>query len=479
MADTTDSNTAEFDPSSPPPSSTIANASVFTKNEHDIERAIPPDPEPELQYPVLFSKTFCQRGDPEVKKARMVYLRSFLLGLFMVVLAMFSIFSIYWGSLWKIPAHPLEGWIVDFDEGVVGQAAIAALPNSSIIAWRIIPGTEFPGGVSEIMDKVKDDQTWIAVAVNQGASSRLEASIVNPDPSYNGADAITVYAAEARNENAYRALIRPFMQTTLDIFALNFATQLAPQLSSAPDIASLLSTSPQTVVSPVSYTIVNLLPFDQPVASAVAFVGLIYCLILTFFVVMIAYGAREESGINKMLTYRSLVIVRLVTSTLGYLALSFCYTIFNLAFKLNIWHRYGSVAFLLFWMLNWVGMCSVGLALEAVISILTPKYVPFFLILWIIVNVSVSVYPIDVLPRIYHYGYAAPFYNVSNSIRSLVFGTRNILGLNFGVLIAWVVVSCITLPFIQLIVRRKQEAVQNAAIIARRRAQEKRSPVVR
>jgi len=37
---------------------------------------------------------------------------------------------------------------------------------------------------------------------------------------------------------------------------------------------------------------------------------------------MIAYGAREESGINKMLTYRSLVIVRLVTSTLGYLCLS-------------------------------------------------------------------------------------------------------------------------------------------------------------
>ena len=73
---------------------------------------------------------------------------------------------------------------------------------------------------------------------------------------------------------------------------------------------------------------------------------------------MIAYGAREESGINKMLTYRSLVIVRLVTSTLGYLCLSvssfpflffpsqihaisaqFFYTLLNLAFKLDIWHK--------------------------------------------------------------------------------------------------------------------------------------------
>jgi len=110
MADTTNSNTAEFDPSSSPPSSTIANVSVFTKHEHDIERATLPEPEPER--PILFSKTFCQRGDPEVKTARFIYLRSFFLGLFLVVLAMFSIFSIYWGSLWQIPAHPLEGWIV-------------------------------------------------------------------------------------------------------------------------------------------------------------------------------------------------------------------------------------------------------------------------------------------------------------------------------------------------------------------------------
>jgi hypothetical protein len=66
-----------------------------------------------------------------------------------------------------------------------------------------------------------------------------------------------------------------------------------------------MSVSPQTVVTPVSYTIVNLAPFDQPVyvllhsrflssshfrfvysASAITFVGLIYSLITAFFVVV-------------------------------------------------------------------------------------------------------------------------------------------------------------------------------------------------
>jgi hypothetical protein len=92
---------------------------------------------------------------------------------------------------------------------------------------------------------------------------------------------------------------------------------------------------------------------------------------------------------------------------------------------------------------------SSGLALESMITILTPKYIPFFMILWIIgtlvylliypnvtnsalssttsciANVSVCIFPIDILPGIFHYGYAAPFYNLSHSIRSIAFSTRD------------------------------------------------------
>ena len=35
------------------------------------------------------------------------------------------------------------------------------------------------------------------------------------------------------------------------------------------------------------------------------------------------------------------------------------------------------------------------------------------------------IYPIDMLPQIFRYGYAAPFYNISQSVRTIVFGTRN------------------------------------------------------
>jgi hypothetical protein len=102
-------------------------------------------------------------------------------------------------------------------------------------------------------------------------------------------------------------------------------------------------------------------------------------------------------------------------------------------------------------MMSWLAMCALGGAVESMITILTPSFISFFLLLWIIgasscpyfswnyhhpkllihthwisvANVSVCVYPLVLLPGVYRYGYAMPFYNVQQTIRSLVFGTRN------------------------------------------------------
>ncbi|PPQ88905.1 hypothetical protein CVT25_009140 [Psilocybe cyanescens] len=414
-----------------------------------------------------FTKGFFEKGDPSVKAARIEYLKSYVSGLLMVVLTIFTVFAIYWGSLWKVPAHSLRGWIVDFDGGRVGQMVtqnfLDVNLSNHVIKWKVIPPSRFHKGVTDVAHALKDEQTWVAVVINAGASDGLQAATDNPDPAYNGSQAITVYVVEARNENAYRAFIRPIVQVTLESFKLDFAIQFASELSFLPNLVDILSSSPQTVANPVSYTLVNLIPFNQAVASAVVFVGLIYLLILSFFIVMIAFTARQVSGLEVILSFKSLVVVRLVSSFCGYFLLSLFYSLLSLAFKLDLTRKYGQGGFLVFWMCNWFGMLSVGLALESLITLLTPKYIPFFMILWIIVDVSVCIFPIDVLPRIFHYGYAAPFYNVSKSIRSLAFGTKDTLGLNFGILMIWILISCITLPAIQWYVRWKQIKVIKSA----------------
>jgi hypothetical protein len=100
-------------------------------------------------------------------------------------------------------------------------------------------------------------------------------------------------------------------------------------------------------------------------------------------------------------------------------------------------------------------MLAVGLAIDALLTILPLPTFPFFVLLWIISNVAVCPFPIEVLPVIYRYGYAMPFYNVSRGIRTVLFATRNRVGFSFGILIAWIGLSCITIPVFEWIKRRR------------------------
>lgn len=136
------------------------------------------------------------------------------------------------------------------------------------------------------------------------------------------------------------------------------------------------------------------------------------------------------------------------------------YSLLNVAFQIDFTRHFGRSGFMAFWMLNWAGMMAVyvhslsslaslikpfaisGLALESMITLLTTRFIPFFMITWILSkkirwylitihwttyagNVSVCIAPIQVLPGIYRYGYAAPFYNLSRGFRTIAFSTKN------------------------------------------------------
>jgi len=61
--------------------------------------------------PAIFSKQFFE-NDPDVARARAIYFKAYFMGLGLVILTIFIVFSIYWGSLWRVPEHALQGWIV-------------------------------------------------------------------------------------------------------------------------------------------------------------------------------------------------------------------------------------------------------------------------------------------------------------------------------------------------------------------------------
>lgn len=81
--------------------------------------------------------------------------------------------------------------------------------------------------------------------------------------------------------------------------------------------------------------------------------------------------------------------------------------------------------------------------MESIFTFLGVQWAGYFLPFWIIVNVASSFTSFELMPGFYKYGYAFPFYHAIEGTRTIVFGTKNHLGRNFGVLIAWTVLGLI------------------------------------
>jgi hypothetical protein len=414
-----------------------------------------------------FSKGFFDK-DPITSKARADYLKIVVASTLFVTIAIWTVLSIYWGALWKSVelTHHLDGWVVDFDGGEIGSTVsqyLAAIHAKDSISWHVQPANLFPNGPADLAHAVSEEQCWVAVAINAGATSRLTQAVESANSTYDGSLAITAFGNEARNENAYGALILPNIQKPLQQVSQQFAISYAQQIATQSNLQALLSQAPNVVTQPLWYTIDNLHPFDVPVAAAVDFVGLIYLLILSFIIANQQFAARLQSGIQRRLRTRSLVMLRVAAPVITYFWISLMYSLLSVAFGVPFNRKFGHSGFLVYWMMSWCGMMALGLGLEAMLTLLTAKFIAFFLILWIIGNVSVCYYPIDALPSIFRYGYAAPFYNVSRTVRTVVFGTQNRVGMNFGIQFAWVAVSCVTLPLFQWLVRRREVAAWEKA----------------
>lgn len=79
----------------------------------------------------------------------------------------------------------------------------------------------------------------------------------------------------------------------------------------------------------------------------------------------------------------------------------------TLAFQVDFAVTFGKSGFLVYWMVTFLTMWSVGLANElAAMLILTiyPPMVGFWLIFWVIINITPTFTPIALLPEFYRYG---------------------------------------------------------------------------
>lgn len=173
--------------------------------------------------------------------------------------------------------------------------------------------------------------------------------------------------------------------------------------------AAVLTTAqavPQAVGNPFGYTTFDIryIPNGAWSAAAPMEASLIYFLIFTFIFAMFQAMARMKTGLQKKLSFGSLLGLRFSSTLVAYFFLvsrmfdlsdvrlknsadarqSLWETLIIRAFQVPLRAVFGSGGFPILWALNFVTITACGWALETVICIVGPAWLPFFLTLWII-----------------------------------------------------------------------------------------------
>jgi hypothetical protein len=181
------------------------------------------------------------------------------------------------------------------------------------------------------------------------------------------------------------------------------------------------------------------------------------------------FGALNEAIMGKISTVRY-YIYRMTLLPVLYFFLSLLYLALSCMWQIKFGKFYGASGYVIYWMLSWVAMMAFGLVIENVNNVLGPPFTPVFFVFWVITNVATGFFPVELLSNFYLWGLAWPLRHDLIGAKAILFGTKNLLGLNFGVIIAWVAVSLALQPFtiwIQLRKKRKEVEAHRREILER------------
>lgn len=399
------------------------------------------------------------------------------------------VLSLYWAVLYPLP-HNLEALtiaVVSFDgqsapyagtTPLVGQAMIEAiekeLKNPMSLGWMIRPASDFNCDEMAVRQAVYDQKFWAAIYVNNNATALLQRAVETGDSSYDPTGAAQVVYNEARDATTVDDYILPYLfQTQIEIVAA-FGPQWTQKVlsNSSLDMATYAKV-PQALSPAIGFSTFNLRPFFPYVATPAVTIGLIYLIIIAFFSFAFFLPIHMKFVIPKghpPLHFWQLIVWRYCSTVVAYLLMSLAYSLVSLAFQIPFSHSsqpdttvaqnanaFGKGSFVVYWMLNFVGMNALGLACENVAMVIGQPWTAFWLIFWVITNVSTSFYAIPTAPRFFFWGYAWPLHSIVEASRTIIFDVKSRLGLDFGILFAWCAVNTTLFPFATMFMRWNTE----------------------
>ena len=314
------------------------------------------------------------------------------------------------------------------------------------LGYELRPPSMFNNDPMQVRQAVYNQDAWAAIIINSNATALLRAAVATGNTSYDPLGAAQVVYVQARDETTTNDHIMPTLdalQTTITSMFGKMWTQMVLQNASDPIVLANIQKVPQALSPAIGFSIFNLRPFTPAVATPAVTIGLICTcspefakteltecvdlIIISFFsysfYLPIHMKFVSPEG-HPPLVYWQEVAWRWVATITAYLFLSLAYSLLSLAFQIpfsnpaapatevaNNANEYGRASFVVFWMVNYVGMVALGMASENVTMIIGQPWTALWLIFWVISNVSTAFYEIALEPKFYYWGYAWPLHN--------------------------------------------------------------------
>ncbi|KAH7392386.1 hypothetical protein DE146DRAFT_766661 [Phaeosphaeria sp. MPI-PUGE-AT-0046c] len=423
-------------------SDAIEKAAPSLQQDEKLESSITsPSPSPSP----LYSHTFFSK---EAAQARKALVPGLVVPVLYNALLLCACLALFLGSLIKAnDISHIRITVVNLDDGVFGDGLVNGIKSSleapgPHLRWTFVSAVDVPNDYDAwSRDVVLDEKAWAVLQISRNASANLQKALEEGDGRYDPSTAATLYFTSARNQVTTLSLTVPAIVDLANNIVAQIALNMsATYLESAAPMTNI--PCPRCLVEPFAIRQTDLIPFSSTIALGPLSTGLIFLLTFTFqFFTILRAGASTH---GHLFTLPSTLTLRTCSSLSTYLFLSLCYTLVLLAFSLPLTGHFSSRpshGFMALWMLNFLTMAACGFVLEAASTLAGMQFAPFFLNGWLIANASPAFGAHETMPRFYRYGYAMPFWHAAQATRTLVFGTKSHIGLNFGVLLSWCVVG--------------------------------------
>ncbi|KAG7696666.1 hypothetical protein KL951_003122 [Ogataea haglerorum] len=367
------------------------------------------------------------------------------------------VFSIYWGSLYnrgtrlvnlKVLLVVEDGASIENSDYPVSQALLRAAESPQL--KRLLGWT--PRNYTDddwVINEVRKQKYWGAIYVTSNNVSQQLVQALENGQDFNTSTLVNGYYESGRDPIGVSTYVEPSLLKLAigfsDIMQQEVYPSLLSQLTSE-QFARLQNIT--TLSSTPEITLKDGVPMTDYTIIAPVQVGLIYIVILTFFQVMWFQRINQEAA--ETLKPVSYIIYRMVIAQVNYLLISLGYSCLNAAFQINFNNAWKG-GFGVYWMISYLTMSAVGGANENIALIcfaVLPPLMGFWLVLFVVCNISATFSPVEVCPKLFRFTYAMPIKNSYELMKVLLFDTyRGHLGRNFGILVAWIVLNNILLPF--------------------------------